>query len=178
MQKKIGLFICIVVFFSCEKGNAKSLDSGQGYYHKAEKGGPYVKAGGTWNIARKTEYRPRDGKNCGCVECIGLCNFKGKAGIVTSADNEGDGVIVTDSSTSNSATFYILFQHPESEIEFVVDDTVDIPVESIEGHPNLERFAVLPGDYEYEGIGGTIEFEGQSRDYYGTVDIHVLVEEL
>lgn len=159
------------------KKRGDSLNSKENYSLKADKN-PYVKFGATWVIARPIVVRPRDGKKCDCLFCFGVCELKGKGSFVIPSSNSGDAIVETDSSTNNSATFYLLNVHPEAESEFIVDDTVIVPVDSIDGYTNLESFEILPGIYEYDETSGEISFDGQTVTYVGKVEINILVEEL
>lgn len=97
----------------------------------------------------------KDGTECGCNACFGLCDVK---------------IVITDNKTSitpgeNNLTFYVLEDIKHAENTFSIDNTLSSKL-------NSNDLYFLTGEYSYVKERGIIKFDdGKSYQYYGKVTI-------
>ena len=117
---------------------------------------------------RKTTKRKRDGKNCGCAFCFGVCDF-GIGFEIGSANVYVDPII-----NDGKSRIYFAEQLPNFESEFGIDEDLTIPNEAIE-NTNINSLIIKEGIYEFHEVSGTIIYDDMTVQTYGFVDVnHVL----
>jgi hypothetical protein len=112
-------------------------------------------------LARATTDRPRDGFNCGCNECFGVCN----APLNLAPHRLGIGPIDDD-----QITMYFLDSLPNNfETEFGVDEVVNLTTNN--GH----EYSIKPGIYtavQESGQAGCI-VDSIVYNYFGKVTLEL-----
>lgn len=118
-------------------------------------------------IHRGTTDRNRDGKNCGCDECFGLCN----APLITDPDgnsNKHESYIAIETINTSEAYIYFLNQKPFNfEEEFGIDEPVKVIL-------NKNRSIYFEeGLYNAQYEEGTVynQFTNKSIKYFGKVKV-------
>lgn len=114
-------------------------------------------------IHRATTDRPRDGKNCGCNECFGLCN----APALGDGRNE-ESILGVELINEEFATIYFLHKKPNNfEKEFGIDEVVTTKLnngQTINFHIG-EYFAIYNEGVFYD------KKTGKKHKYYGNVNV-------
>jgi hypothetical protein len=114
-------------------------------------------------IHRATTERPRDGKNCGCNECFGLCN----APAIGDGNND-ESFIGGELLDSEYAVLFFLNKKPVNfETEFGIDEEVKLNFTS--GH----TIKVKTGEYAAVYEEGTIKDNSTNTkyQYFGKVKV-------
>lgn len=122
---------------------------------------------------RKVEFRKRDGEECDCENCFGLCDVRVSGGVTFGFH---DVVITVPVDTSiayqDTSRVYFLNQKPISaESEFVIDEDINMDSSFFQGQVLLHALILKSGEYIYHN--DTILFiNGTAVDTsYGYVDI-------
>ncbi|RLD54240.1 MAG: hypothetical protein DRJ01_18310 [Bacteroidetes bacterium] len=156
------LLIGIFFAFSCEKNteNSKEVNSSPAL----------LKASGVnvdvpfepIRLARATTNRPRDGKNCGCNECFGLCNRP-----ITSAYNGESSLIGINQIDSNTVQIYFLYNLPSNfDEEFGIDETTTLLCQNV-------TYTLKIGEYNAIESTGYVysEYLTENIEYFGVVEV-------
>lgn len=168
------LFLAVVGigFVACEKEITNELQKSkiesekEGENNNQEKANWPFSIGITFEplrIHRATTDRPRDGKNCGCNECFGLCN----APALGDGSND-ESVLGVELINEKSATIYFLNKKPQNfEKEFGIDEVVTTKL----NNGKIIKFQVgeYSADYQ-EGIFYDKNTQ-QNYNYYGKVNV-------
>lgn len=163
-----GLYLALVGigFIGCEKDHLPTTVQNEDakIFHNDNQ--LKVADGGWWEIFdeirihRATTERKRDGKNCGCNECFGLCNAP-----------HGKGIIAVNNIDGKTATIAII--NTSGINDFDKEFGVDEPIELNNGHYEV---TIRKGVYTAERKDGVIKTEnGNEYNYYAIV--HVQIED-
>lgn len=114
---------------------------------------------------RKTTNRRRDGVNCGCDQCFGLCDVSVGLDAGYSFD-----VVVPANSTVGTIYFPETIDHAESE--FGIDEDLSISGGALQAQ-GVSSLTFLTGLYEYHSETVTYEFDGESHTSFGYVTVNV-----
>lgn len=113
-------------------------------------------------LARATTSRRRDGKNCGCNECFGLCNRP-----ISSAYNGESGHIGISQINENTVKIYFLYSLPNNfESEFGIDETTTIVCQNA-------SYTLKIGEYFATQSTGEVysEYLNESIQYFAVVEV-------
>ena len=195
MKKIIYLALIAVLlgFFSagCEKEkryneNPSSLSIDGGSVVKKKPQNP-----GTVNILifkvtlhRATTDRPRDHKNCGCLECFGFCDFEWFPGmkksvhsIVDNPSNKDQSLILMQIINEKQAAMYILENKEYFEEEFGIDIPLVVPKEALEeAYLSDIDITVKEGVYNFVNEVQQIVFDENKVTSYGYVIVDIEVK--
>jgi hypothetical protein len=151
-------------FFSIlEATQVQNIDKGGTNSEFAPTAGPKIGLKG--KLHRAIKNRPRDGKECDCKHCFGVCDL----GVEVSW--EFSSLIVQPNGNtvgSGQATIYFLENPVESESEFVIDADLSVPPAALAA-TTLTSLILKAGTYQYNSTQVTIEVGGESVTSYGTV---------
>jgi len=115
-------------------------------------------------LARATTDRNRDGKNCGCNECFGLCNRP-----ITSAYSGESGYIGLTQINETTVRIYFLYNLPSNfETEFGIDETTVIECENI-------TYTLKIGEYSAVESNGLVycELLDEIIEYFAFVEVDI-----
>jgi len=127
----------------------------------------------TARLHRATTYRPRDGYNCGCERCFGICAVKWEVDSLGIPPDENLIDIVIGISPGK-ARIYTLSSSSFFESEFGVDGNLDLPSGVIPAGSSSGK--VLSGVYTF--YSGACSYSKNGSTVYATgyvdVDIQLL----
>lgn len=147
----------------------------------------------TGKIARATTSRPRDGKNCGCSECFGVCDVEFDIDInpfgKTVEPGTGGGVDNRPEISNNIAAaarakmfvkvlgpnqseIYFMQRPTASEPQFGIDEDLTLRMNgrNVENVGGGQSLTLLKGEYLYTSETGTVQVNnGKYATYYGKV---------
>ena len=138
-----GLLLTGLVFYSC------SEESFEEDFELTSTNEVDLRAGGKIGVKvkpfRKIKKRPRDGKECDCKACFGLCDWEVTVSYEAKPDfYDGDLDINT-----NTLTFTESLPHKDKS-DFVIDEdvSVDLPASLIDEH-GYSNITIKSGKYEF-----------------------------
>ena len=127
-------------------------------------------------IYRATTRRRRDAKNCGCMQCFGICRVKGGAGVGVeflngdnSDDDSGDKQILIKPLGLDKTIIYLpANQDVVVEQEFGIDYDISVNLGAI---GNLKQLTFLSGEYNFVEEEGVLNLalNGNEFEYMGYV---------
>jgi len=158
-----ALALSIVMILSMNSCQKEKLVNNNEKNVNIEKVGP----GGSITVSgkphRSTEDRPRDGKNCGCNECFGLCDL--------SVDIEVSySVIIINPINTTISRIYFTEDLPNFEEEFGIDEDLIIPKEALSSG-KYKSYILKQGVYSFVEEKGTINNGVKDIHTYGFVDV-------
>lgn len=176
MKKLInGFLVIIAVIFltmSCKKEITNQTEKEKVGSIKEENNENFEKSNWPFSIGitfeplrihRATTDRPRDGKNCGCNECFGLCNSP-----ALGDGSSSESVLGVELIDENIATIYFLHEKPKNfENEFGIDEVVSTKLNSgktIKFHRGEYKAVYKEGKYFDKTTG-------ENHNYYGSVNV-------
>lgn len=115
---------------------------------------------------RNTESRKRDGKNCGCSQCFGICNIE--------FDVEF-GFVIAPGPTGGETRAYLIEQLPNIEEEFGIDGDMELPQEYLV-NTGITQYILKSGVYSFNEVQGQIQHNNQTYQTYGFVDIDHFIQ--
>jgi hypothetical protein len=115
-------------------------------------------------LARATTDRNRDGKNCGCNECFGLCNRP-----ITSVYGGESSYIGLTQISETSVGIYFLYSLPNNfETEFGIDETIILECEN-------HTYSLKIGEYSAFEESGLVYCErfDENIEYFAFVEVDI-----
>lgn len=117
-------------------------------------------------LARSTTDRPRDGKDCGCNECFGICNRPWEG---LSSDQGIFASIGVEQLSKSEANIYILNSLPSNfESEFGIDEPV-----YLKNNSGTILYTIRPGEYNAVHEENFVRCDGNNKIYSYFVKIKV-----
>ncbi len=113
---------------------------------------------------RAIESRPRDGKNCGCKVCFGVCELS------MELDFDFSKMFMVVDPNGNTTRIHILENLENFEPEFGIDDDIFVPSKALNG-TGMESLTLLKGIYDFIEMEDKINIDGKEQVTYGYVDV-------
>lgn len=135
-------------------------------------------------LRRATTDRPRDHKNCGCLECFGFCDFewfpdikKSVHSIVENPSNNDQSLVLMQIINEKQAAMYILEDKEYFEEEFGIDIPLVVPKEALEEacFPDI-GITVKEGVYHFVNEQQQIFFDKKNVTSYGYVIVDIEIQ--
>jgi hypothetical protein len=118
---------------------------------------------------RGTSSRPRDGVNCGCTQCFGMCWTANNTAPYTNSSGDGLGEIAISEIVNGWTTIYFLNELPSNfETEFGIDDPYDITL------ADNSIITLKTGEYTAEASRGVLNPDGENLQVYGSVRVEAV----
>lgn len=168
------LFACLLVgLIACQKEGAfDNLNNGitpKTSNQAVSDRGPKISIKG--KLHRAIENRPRDGKECNCKACFGVCDVSIEIGyefefhrIVVSPGGPGTG-------TGQSVIYFLDSTPANAENEFAIDRDILLPNGALLSTP-YTSVTLKRGSYQYDPTPVEIDLNGQLVTSFGSVVIN------
>lgn len=188
IMKKISIILCLIFSIgifsqSCEKEKNVKTESIASSPQKIQKSEPVTILLIQCQLHRKIEYRPRDHKFCGCVNCFGICDVEiapwvkdllrklqiGKKYDVSDKDHS---LVFVEISSNNKAKLYILEDRDYFEDEFGIDESIVLEADELY-KAGFQSVTIESGEYKYKKCQEKVYYENGYYLSYGYVDINI-----
>ena len=189
----LALIAVFVGFFSTgcekekntvEKSNSHNIDGSFDVKKKPQNPGTVNLVIFKVTLHRATTDRPRDHKNCGCLECFGFCDFewfpdikKSVHSIVENPSNNDQSLVLMQIINEKQAAMYILEDKEYFEEEFGIDIPLVIPKKALEeAYLSDIDITVKEGVYNFVNEQQQIFFDKKNVTSYGYVIVDIEVQ--
>jgi hypothetical protein len=158
------VIIGISTFISCDKSDPTA--TGQKILEKSSKReigpGPIIviKA----KPYRQTHNRKRDGKDCGCNTCFGICDVRIGGGIGFTT------IIIQLNQETNLSTIYFTESLSNFDTEFGIDNDIIIPTEALV-NTDISSLILKKGIYSFVEDNSYISMGDSTYHTYGYVSV-------
>ena len=163
----VVIFFSILAFVSCQKEANKLQNESSVPTVNTRSVGIGIKIKG--KPYRSTTKRPRDGKNCGCKVCFGLCD------VTIESDIDFSKMFMVVNSNENTTRIYILEDLKNFESEFGIDNDILIPQKALYG-TGIKSLSLLSGLYDFIEKKDNIKIDEKNETTYGYVDVFCKIE--
>ena len=156
--------LCIAIGIAMEPISGNSHFSTLNSNFENEVSGPKISVKG--KLHRGIENRPRDGKECNCKHCFGVCDLS------IEVSYTWDRIIIEPSGgVAGQSKIYFLDNPAEAESAFVIDNDLSLPSGALTG-TTLASVILKQGEYQYNDTIISINVDGQLVTSYGSVVVN------
>lgn len=163
----IAILSLTAILYSCKKQPEKLTEVKVSPTKKTRQAKPYIKVKAKPH--RQNGERKSNGEPCECEFCFGLCEVKVGIGWKFKS-------VAIKPITDNTAKLYFIEELDETDEELIVDNSLPIPAEALEGS-GISSLEILPDTYSYNSTQETIYIDDIPYLTYGYVILNIEMTE-